>query len=1344
MPFLIARAAGLWLFAVALSAAQPWDTTFAPDTAAISAAAQSLPVDGDPPAVMLLEEHSYTIDKQGRISSRVRYVYLIRRREPDESWNSVQWGYQPWYEDRPEIRARVIAPGGSVRTFDPSTLADAPANQYSANIYSDRRVVRAPLPGIEAGVVVEQEIVISESRPQLDAGSVRRIAVRQHIPLQRFRLSINAHRRVALRTSVHGISPEALEESTSRNGTGVRLDLDALPVIKDFEFNAPPDQVARKYITFSTGPSWQALAAAYAQVIEDKIAQADLATFLADLDLTGTPLDVAATVTAELHRQIRYTGVEFAEAEIIPGTPAQTLTRGYGDCKDKSTLLVALLRAAGLDAHVALLAAGSEPDVDLQNPGLGLFNHVIVYVDAESPFWIDATAASARVAVLPLPDEGRLALIAKPETTELVATPLSRSEDNWRHRTTTIRMSDFGGASLQEITEAGGSLEVGFRIRFGSDSSSVRKSIEETVRRNLQGKVTNLETSDRFDFSSPFRVSLEVENAAGISTTMEEATVGLYSADLFEHLPFALTMGIAGLADNADEKRQSDVWFDQPYHIKLRYRIHPPALFKAVSLPESEDLALGPASYSQSVETLDDAAGEIGYEFDSGNRRWSAEEVKAFQQAAKPYYSAPPLTIRFIPRSAELTALGETRAALDQLREYIEAYPDNGPARARFSRLLITAGLGEVAKHEALRATEIAPGSVAAWLALGWAHQHDAFGRRFRGDWDRGQAVTALRKAVELDPELNLALKELASLLDHDGRGVRYGPGADLAESTKIYEGLLDQQPLVATQTNLITALVHSGRLDEAKKRMKLGRRGLENSFTLLIKGLEEGPAAVILAAQANVADPEARADLLWTTSFSLLRMRRYDLALPIYKASARIRAQQWPQQLLQILARLQPYEDGAPLDDDARGPVWETLAALLADSGDPYALKQTFTARDDWSAWQAEIRALGARVRQAKAQTRAYGFEESTAVDFALATIDLGSEGDDQRGFRVSGEGQPSFLVVRENDQYRIIGSSYNLAEVGKLVWRLVEEGDIDSAQWWLDEALKCLRSDTGDGVTTTEMLWSGTSDELRGLGDAKIAAATLVGRTEPSDFAIQILREAAQNASVTTDRNQANVALAEALETAKEWKALAEVARVLGKSGLFASEGLDYALRAARGSGEWIELSQLAEERLQETSDDRGALRLLAEAGAHRQDLASVERATSKLLDDSFVPLGDLVLDAWVRRILGQADPARLSRLQKNVEKYQDPGGDFYFTQGMMQAALDQPEEAMRSLRLAVGDQNPILFGPKAWFIQANICELYGFPDTAEVLRQRARSAIPDDDIDRWALAALDSADQ
>jgi hypothetical protein len=284
---------------------------------------------------------------------------------------------------------------------------------------------------VAEGAVVEFEIEIHDRVPLLDAGVTRRIVLSEGTPVERFHLVVDAEKGVQLQIA-HQLLPEAAVHRESRgNMTRVECDAGKFTPPKDFEFNLPPDVATSPYLSFSTGVSWQAVAARYSEIVDERVRFVDVKHFLEGVNLSGTPLEIAARLTAKLHKNVRYTGVEFGEAAIVPTAPTETLRRGYGDCKDKATLLVALLRAAGLNANVALLDSGLGTDIDADLPGMGVFNHAIVYLAADSPMWIDATAADMRTGFLPGRDQGRLALIADPKSTALLKTPTASTADNW-------------------------------------------------------------------------------------------------------------------------------------------------------------------------------------------------------------------------------------------------------------------------------------------------------------------------------------------------------------------------------------------------------------------------------------------------------------------------------------------------------------------------------------------------------------------------------------------------------------------------------------------------------------------------------------------------------------------------------------------------------------------------------------------------------------------------------------------------------------------------------------------------------------------------------------------------
>src|SRR5438045_5307755 len=98
------------------------------------------------------------------------------------------------------------------------------------------------------------------------------------------------------------------------------------------------------------------------------------------------------------------------------------MKRGYGDCKDKAALLVSMLRAAKIPSFLALISTGPGQDVEETLPGMGSFDHAIVYVPGQPALWIDATDDYAHVGQLPRDDQDRLALVIAPETKQLLRT----------------------------------------------------------------------------------------------------------------------------------------------------------------------------------------------------------------------------------------------------------------------------------------------------------------------------------------------------------------------------------------------------------------------------------------------------------------------------------------------------------------------------------------------------------------------------------------------------------------------------------------------------------------------------------------------------------------------------------------------------------------------------------------------------------------------------------------------------------------------------------------------------------------------------------------------------------
>ena len=92
-----------------------------------------------------------------------------------------------------------------------------------------------------------------------------------------------------------------------------------------------------------------------------------------------------------------YIGLDFGIGRYQPYAADDVLDNGYGDCKDKHTLLASLLKAAGIEAWPVLIHSHRKLDPDVPSPAQ--FYHVITAVPrGDTLLWLDTTPEVAPIA----------------------------------------------------------------------------------------------------------------------------------------------------------------------------------------------------------------------------------------------------------------------------------------------------------------------------------------------------------------------------------------------------------------------------------------------------------------------------------------------------------------------------------------------------------------------------------------------------------------------------------------------------------------------------------------------------------------------------------------------------------------------------------------------------------------------------------------------------------------------------------------------------------------------------------------------------------------------------------
>ena len=230
------------------------------------------------------------------------------------------------------------------------------------------------------------------------------------------------------------------------------------------------------YLHVSTYRNWQDVGHWYWGLIRDQL-YADQA-----LKRTVTELVTGKKTTQEkvvaIHDWVvnhtRYVGLEFGIHGFLPYRVPLIVQRGFGDCKDKASLMFTMLREAGVDARIVLLRTKRNGAIESAPASLSVFDHAITYVP-ELDLYLDGTAEHSGTSELPAEDQGVMVLLVGPNSAELRTTPIFTPEKNRRTRGLSIALESDGSARVEGREEVIGSDAAGYRQYYESQGTRAER-----------------------------------------------------------------------------------------------------------------------------------------------------------------------------------------------------------------------------------------------------------------------------------------------------------------------------------------------------------------------------------------------------------------------------------------------------------------------------------------------------------------------------------------------------------------------------------------------------------------------------------------------------------------------------------------------------------------------------------------------------------------------------------------------------------------------------------------------------------------------------------------------------
>jgi hypothetical protein len=325
-----------------------------------------------------------------------------------------------------------------------------------------------------------------------------------------------------------------------------------------------------------------------------------------------TPLDKMRAIAGFSQREIRYVGLELGIGGYQPHAAREILAHRYGDCKDKATLVSAMLSEINVESYYIIINSERGAVMPGMPPQIGIFDHAILAVKLPA-----GVEDASLVAVVDHPKLGKLlifdptdemtpfgqlrgalqanyGLLVTPTGGELVELPELPSSLNSTERTAKLKLDSKGTLSgdIREVRRGDPAVHERYVLQAASQQSDKIKPIEMVLSYSLGTfQITKATIGNLAITNLPFvyDYSLVAENyakSAGDLLLVRPRVLGYESRDLME----------------TKEPRKYPVEFAGPWRDSDSFEIALPAGYEVDDLPPAVNEDHSFASYHSKAE----------------------------------------------------------------------------------------------------------------------------------------------------------------------------------------------------------------------------------------------------------------------------------------------------------------------------------------------------------------------------------------------------------------------------------------------------------------------------------------------------------------------------------------------------------------------------------------------------------------------------------------------------------------------------------------------------------------------------------------------------------------------
>ena len=568
--------------------------------------------DDETDAVVLYSETELTVLAPGKMKRRERRVYKILRSN-GEGYGAVRWEFTPQSRVTSMYGWSIPAQGKHYEVKDRDIVETAITNVDGGELISDvrRKVMQIPaaVPGSIIGYEIEQEMQPYAMTDEWD--------IQYTLPVREARYTVRLPPGWSYKVFWLNHDESAPTEVSPGQWRWVATDLKPVKL----ERRMPPWQGIAARMVLSLQPpggkgggfqSWQEVGTWYLGLTNGRRDPSpQLRQKVQELTASAPDsLSKMRALAAFAQRDIRYVAIELGVGGVQPHPASEVLAHGYGDCKDKVTLLSSMLKEMGVESHYVLINTERGSVATGTPPNMG-FNHAIIAI--RLPAGVDTAGLPAVIAhktlgpvlffdpthplislgYLPGALQANYGMLVTPAGGELLALPQIPGALNGVERTAKLMLDENGTLSgdVRETWSGEAAADQRYTLSTAQQDVDQIKPVEAMLTHSLSTfEILRATVANKKVMEQPLIWNYTVEipryaRTAGDLLIIRPRVFGSMSSGMLE----------------TDEPRQHPIEFEAPVRNTDVFEITVPAGFVPDSLPPAVNEDLGFVAYRSST-----------------------------------------------------------------------------------------------------------------------------------------------------------------------------------------------------------------------------------------------------------------------------------------------------------------------------------------------------------------------------------------------------------------------------------------------------------------------------------------------------------------------------------------------------------------------------------------------------------------------------------------------------------------------------------------------------------------------------------------------------------------------